>query len=177
MGDFFSFVIHEKLNWISVQFTSVPCHVWLFATPWSAAHQASLSIANSPSLLKFMSIKLVMPSNHLILCHPLLLLPSIFPASGSFPMSQLFTSGGQRIGVSALASVLPMNIQGWFPLGLTSVISLLSNGLSRVFSSTTIWKHQFFSAQSSLWSNSHMTIWTFVGKVMSLLLIHRLGWS
>ena len=100
-----------------------------------------------------------------------------FPASGSLPMSQLFTSGGQRIGVSALASVLPMNIQGWFPLGLTSVISLLSNGLSRVFSSTTIWKHQFFSAQSSLWSNSHMTIWTFVGKVMSLLLIHRLGWS
>ena len=100
-----------------------------------------------------------------------------FPASGSFPMSQLFTSGGRRIGVSALASVLPMNIQDWFPLGLTSVICLLSNGLSRVFSSTTIWKHQFFSAQSSLWSNSHMTIWTFVGKVMSLLLIHCLGWS
>ena len=100
-----------------------------------------------------------------------------FPASTSFPMSWFFTWGGQSIGASALASVLPMNIQGWFPLGLTRLISLLSKGLSRVFSSSTIWKHQFFSAQSSLWSNSHMTIWTFVGKVMSLLLIHRLGWS
>ena len=78
------------------------------------------------------------------------------PASGSFPASQLFASGGQSIGASSSASVLPMNVQGWFPLGLTS---LQSKGLSRVFSSTTIWKHQFFSAQPSLWSNSHICIW------------------
>ena len=77
-----------------------------------------------------------------------------FPASGSFQISWLFTSGGQSIGVSASASALPMNIQDWFPLGLTSLISLQSKGLSRVFSSTTVWKHQFFSAQPSLWSNS-----------------------
>ena len=91
----------------------------------------------------------------------------------------LFTSGGQSIGVSASASVLPMNIQGWFPWGLTSLISLQSKGLSRVFSNSTVWKHKFFSAQPSLWSNSHLymitgktialTIWTFVGKVVSLL--------
>ena len=100
-----------------------------------------------------------------------------FPASESFQISWLFTSGGQTIGASVSATILPMNIQGWFPLGLTSVISLQSEGPSRVFSSTTARKHQFFGTQPSLWSNSHMTIWTFVGKVMSLLLIHRLGWS
>ena len=82
-----------------------------------------------------------------------------FPASGSFPMSQSFTSGGQSIGVSAPALVLPVNIQGWFPLGLTSLISLQSKGLSKVFSSTTVQKHQFFSAQLSLWSNSHIHTW------------------
>ena len=84
---------------------------WLFATPWTAAHQASLSITNSQTLLKFTSIELVMPPKHLKSCHPLFLLPSIFPASGSFQMSQLFTSGGQSIGVSASTSVLPMNTQ------------------------------------------------------------------
>ena len=82
-----------------------------------------------------------------------------FPASGSFPISWLFASGGQSIGASPLASVLPINIQDWFPLGLTSLISLQSKGLSRVISSTTIWKHQFFSSQPSLWSNSHIHIW------------------
>ena len=82
-----------------------------------------------------------------------------FLASGSFPMSRLFTSGGQSIGASASASVLPMNTQGWFPFGLTGLISLLSKGLSRIFSSTTVWKHQFFSAQPSLWSNSHIHTW------------------
>ena len=123
--------------------------VWLFATPWTAAHQASLSIANSQSSLKLMSIELVMPSNHLILCHPLLLLQS-FPASGSFQMSQLFESGGQSIGVSASTSVLLMNIQDWFPLGCTGWISLQFKGLSRVFSNTTVQKYQFFSAQLSL---------------------------
>ena len=87
------------------------------------------------------------------------------PASGSFPMSRLFTSGGQSIGVSASASGLPMNIQGWFPLGLASLISLLSKGLSRVCSSTTIRKHQFFGTQPSLWSNSHRAI----GMILWLL--------
>ena len=80
-----------------------------------------------------------------------------FPASGSFSMSRYFTSGGQSIGASA--SVLPMNIQGWFPLGLTGLISMLSKGFSRVFSSTTIQKHHFFGAQPSLWSNSHICAW------------------
>ena len=101
-------------------------HVQLFATPWTATCQASLSIAKSLSLLKLMSIESVMPSNHLVLCHPLFLLPSIFPASGSFLMSQFFTSGGQSIGVLASASVLPMNIQDWFLLGCAGWISLQS---------------------------------------------------
>ena len=85
-------------------------------------------------------------------------LPS-FPVSESFPMSWLFTSGGQSIGASASTSVLPMNFQGWFPLALIGLISLVSKGLSRVFSSTTIWKHQFFGAQPSLWFNSHIHAW------------------
>ena len=98
-----------------------------------------------------------------------------FPALGSFPMIQFFASGSKNTGASALASVLPMNIQDWFPLGLTGFISLQSKGLSRVFSSTTVRKHQSFHAQPSLWSSSHMytttgstitlTIWTFVSKV------------
>ena len=108
----------------------------LFGTPWTAAHQASLSLTISQSLLKLMSIVSVVPSNHFILCRPLLL-PSIFPASGSFPMNQFLASGGQSIGVSASASVLPMNIQDWFPLGWTGLISLQSKRLSRVFSNTT----------------------------------------
>ena len=94
-------------------------HVWLFATPWPAGHQASLSFTISQSLLKLMSIELVMPSNHLILCHPFSSWPQSFPASGSFPVSWLFVLGDQSVGASASASVLPMNIQGWFPLGLT----------------------------------------------------------
>ena len=122
--------------------------VWLFATPWIAAHQASLSIINSKSLLKLMSIESVMPSNHLILCCSLLLLPSIFPSVRVFPMSPFFTSGGQSIGASASSSVLPMNIQDWFPLGWTGLISSLqSKGLSRVFSNATVQKHKFFGTQ------------------------------
>ena len=81
------------------------------------------------------------------------------PASRSFPVSQLFTSGDQNIGASASASVLPMNIQGWFPSGLAGLISLLSRGLPRVFSSTTVWKHWFFGAQPPLWSYSHIHTW------------------
>ena len=82
-----------------------------------------------------------------------------FPASGSFPMSRFFPSGGQSFGASVSASVLPMNIQDWFPLGLTGWISLQSKGLSRVFSNTTVQKHQFFGTQLSLWSNSHIHTW------------------
>ena len=85
--------------------------------------------------------------------------PKSFPASGSFQMSQFFTSGGQSIRVSASASVLPMNIQDWFPLGGTSWISLQSKGLSRVFSNTTVQKYQFFGAQPSSQSNSHIHTW------------------
>ena len=114
----------------------------LFVTPWTAEYQASLSLTISRSLLKLMSIESVIPFNHLLL-HFSSCLQS-FPASGSFPVSQLFVSGGQSIGASASASVLPMNIQGGFHLGLNSLISLLSEELSRVFSSTTIWKYQFF---------------------------------
>ena len=136
----------------SVQFRAV-------ATPWTAACQASLSITNSRRLLKLLSIESVMPSNHLILCCPLLLPPSSFPASGSFQMSQLFASGGQSIGVSASASVLPMNIQDWFPLGWTGWNSLQSKGLSRVFSNTTVQKHQFFGARPSSQSNSPIHTW------------------
>ena len=95
-------------------------------------------LPNSWSLFKLMSIQLEMPSNHLILCHPLLILPSSFPSTGSFPMSQFIISGGQSVGASVSAWVLPMNIQDWFPLGLTGLISLLFKGLSRVFSNTTV---------------------------------------
>ena len=99
-------------------------------------------------------------------CHPTILFPVIpvsclqsFPASGSFPMSQFFASGDQSIGVSASVSVLPVNTQDWSPLGWTGWISLQSKGLSRVFSNTTVQRHQFFGAQLSLWSNSHIHTW------------------
>ena len=118
--------------------------VQLFVSPWTAARQGSWSsFTNSWSLLKLVSIESMMPSNHLVLFQPLLL-PQSFPAAGSFPMSWLFAFGGQIIGALVSASVLPMTIQGWFPLGLTGLISLQSKGLSRVFSSTTIRKFQFF---------------------------------
>ena len=130
----------------SVQLLS---HLWLFVTPWTAARQASLSITNSQSLPKLMSIESVMPSNHLI-CHPLSSHLQSVPASGSFQMSQLFASSGQRIGVSASTSVLPMNTQDWSPLGWTGWIFLQSKGLSRVFSNTTVQKHQLFCTQISL---------------------------
>ena len=127
-----------------------------------------------------MTIDLVMPSNHLILCPPFSSCLQSFPASGYFPVSQLFASGGQSIRASASASVPPMNIQDWSPLGWTDGISLQSKGLSRVFSNTTVQKHQFFGTQPPLWSNSHspymttgktiaLTRRTFVGRVMSLL--------
>ena len=139
---------------------SLSC-VQLLVTSWTAAPQTTLSFIISHSVLKFMSIELVMTSNSLILCCPLSLCLQPFPAWGSFPVNWLFTSGGQSIGASA--SVLPVNSQGWFPLGLTGLISLQSKGLSRVFSSAAVWKYQFFGAQPSLWSYSYIHIWL-VGK-------------
>ena len=112
---------------IAVQLLSL---VWFFATPWTAAHQASLSFTISCSLLKFTCIELVMPSSHLILCHPLLPCLQSFPVSGSFTRSQFFASGGQSTEISASAWLHPMNIQDWFPLGLTGWISLQSKGLN-----------------------------------------------
>ena len=120
---------------------------------------SSLSITNCWSLLKLMPIESVMPSSHLILCCPLLLLTPIPPSIRSFPLSQLFAWGGQCIGVSASASVLPRNTQDLSPSGWTGWISLQSKGLSRVFFNTTVQKHQFFGAQLSSQSNSHMHTW------------------
>ena len=212
-GEFFNVVYaYNEILFFLVQ--SLSC-IWLFVPPWTAACQAFLSFTISQSLPKFMSFESVMLSNHLILCHPLLLLPSIFPslrvfydesalhirwpiywsfsfsirssneysglisfridwlglfavqgtlksllqhhnwkASVSFPESQLFISGDQSIGTSA--SVLPMNIQSWFPLRLTGLFCLLSKRFLSVFSNTTIRKRQFFSAQPSLWSNTYI---------------------
>ena len=125
----------EESPWISFLIIQSLSHVWLFATPWTAVHQASLSFIISRSLLNFVSIESVTPSNHLILCHPLLLLPSIFPSIRVFSSKLALHIRWPKYGASALASVFPVNIQGWFPLGLTSLISLQSKGLSRVFSS------------------------------------------
>ena len=125
------------------------------ATPRTAAHQASLSFTISRNLLKVMSIELLMPSNHLILCRPFLL-PSIFPSIGVLFNELALPIRWQNIGASASISELPMRIQGWFPLGLTGLISWLSKGLSRIFSSTTVRKYQFFSTQPSLWYNSYI---------------------
>ena len=165
--------MHSSLY--SVQVISVQS---LFVTPWTAAPRLPC-----PSLTPRACSDSCPLSQW---CHPTISSSVIpfssclqsFPASGSFPMSQFFTSGSQSIGVTALASVLPMNIQFWFPTGLTGLISLQFKGLSRVFSNITVQKHQFFGAQLSLQSILHpymttgktiaLTRWTFVGKVMSL---------
>ena len=123
--------------------------VRLFATPWTATRQASLSITNSRSPPKPISIVSVMPSNHLMLCHPLLL-PSIFLSIRVFSNKSVLRIRWPSIGVSASASVLPMNTQDWSPLGWTGWVSLQSKGLSRVFSNTIVQKHQFFCTQLSL---------------------------
>ena len=143
--------IKQTLSFSSVQCSRLVQHPSL-CDPMDCSTPGLLSFTNFRSLLTLMPIELVMPSNHLILCRPLLLPHSIFPASESFPMRQFFTSGGQSIGVSASAPILPMNIQDWFPLGLTSWISLQSKGLSRVFSKTIVQKHQLFDPKLSLWS-------------------------
>ena len=154
-------------------------HVWLFMTPWTIAHQASLSFAISQSFSNSCPLNLWW--------HPIISFSVVpfsffqsFPASESFPVSLFFVSGGQSIGAPVSVSVRPLNTQSWIPLGWTSLISLQSSGLSRVFSSSTVQKDQFFVTQLSLWSNSHIHMWlvgkaialtiqTFVGKVMSLL--------
>ena len=139
-----------------------PLLIWTQAVvaqwcPTLCARQASVSITISRSLLKLMSIEPVMPSNHLILCHPLLLLPSIFPSIRVFYNESALCIRWPKYWSFSIS--LSNDIQGWFPLGWTGWISLLSKGLSRAFSSSTVWKHQFFITQSSLWSNSHIRTW------------------
>ena len=161
-GSFYEFIIVNQcvitiflfiyLRWSKDYLSSVqlPSRVHLFVTPWTAACQASLSISNSQSYSTSCPLSQW--------CHPTISSSNVhssyclqsFPASGSFHISQLFASGGQSIGLSALASVLPMNTQDWSPLEWTSWISLQSKGLSTVFSNSTVQKHQFFSAQLSL---------------------------
>ena len=132
------------------QFSLVTQYVQLFVTPWTAVCQASLTITNSQSLLKLMFLE---SGCHLVILNSVIPFSSFlkpFPASGSFLMSWLFTSCGQSNGASTSASVLPMNVQGGFALGLTGLISLQSKGLSRVFYNTTVPKHQFFGTQLCL---------------------------
>ena len=156
----------QKYSWClsSVQSLS---HVQLLVTPWTAAQQASLSFTNPQSLLKLMSFESIMPSNHLILCRPLLLPLSIFPSIRVFSNESVLHVRWQSIGVSASTSVLPVNIQDWYPLGWTRWISLLSKGLSRVFSNTAVQKHPFFQIIPPSSSPTQSKI----------LLICYLGWS
>jgi len=158
-------------------FSISPSNELLFShSPWTVACQAPLSSTISSNTCPLSWWCYIAISSSVT---PLSFLLPSFPALGSFLMSQLFASGGQSIGASASRSVLPMNIQGWFPLVLTGWFSLQSKGLSRVFSNTTVQKHQFFGDKPFLWSRSHirsyllektiaLTIQTFVGKVMSL---------
>ena len=139
-------------KYIIYQFTSVQSLslVWLFATQWTAAHQASLSVTNSRSLLKLMFIELVMPSNHLILCCPLLLPPSIFPSIRVFSSESVLCIRWPKYWSFNFSISPSVNIQDWFPLGWTGWISLQFKELARVLSNTTVQKHQFFYAQLSL---------------------------
>ena len=148
------FKVHPCIQFSSVQSLS---RVWLFATPWITAHQASLSITNSRSSPKFMSIELVTPSSHFILCCPLFLLPSIAPSIRVFSNESTHRMRWPKYW--SLASFLPKNTQGLSPSEWTGWISLQSKGLSRVFSNTTVQKHQFFGAQPSSQSNSHIHTW------------------
>ena len=133
--------------------------VWLFATPWIAARQASLSITNSRSSLRLTPIESVMHPAISSSVVPFSSCPQSLPASKSFPISQLFAWGGQSTGVSALASFLPKKSEGWSLSEWTGWVSLQSKGLSRVFSNTTVQKHQFFGTQPSSQSNSHIHTW------------------
>ena len=150
------------MNHLSAQFSSVQSlsHVRLFATPWTATHQVSLFITNSQSSLKLMSIESVMPSNHLILCCPLLLLPTIPPSMRVFSNESTLHMRWPKYW-SLSFSISPFNDnQDWSPLEWTGWISLQSKGLSRVFPNTTVQKHQFFYAQLTSQSNSHIHTWS-----------------
>ena len=141
--------------WILLLFS----RVWLFATPWTTAHQAFLSFTISWGLLILLSIESVMPSNHLLLCHPLCLLPSTFPSIRVFSNESALRIRWPKYWRFSF-SISPSNeYSGFISLGLTGLISLQSKGLSRVFSNTTVQKHQFFGAQPSLWSNAHIHTW------------------
>ena len=156
-------------------------HIWKFATPWTAACQASLSFTISLSLLKFTSVESVMPPNHLILCRSLLLLPSIFPSIRVFSNESVLWIRWPKDWSFSFSISTSNEYSGLISFRVEWLI-LLSKGFSRIFFRTTIQKHQFFGAQLSLWSNTHihtwlqektidLTRWTFVGKVISLLLI------
>ena len=149
-------------------------HVQLFASPWTSARQASLSITNSQSLLKLISTKSLMPSNHFILCFPLLLLPSVISSSRGFANEPVLCIRWPNIGVSASASVFPLSIQDCFPIGWTTWISLHSKGLSRVFHTTVQKCSAFFIFQFShpymtIGKTTALIIGTFVSKGISLL--------
>ena len=147
--------LSKSLSFSSLQFSPQSCPI--FVTPWTAACQAFLSITNAQSLLELMYIEVVMPSNHLILCHPFSSRSQSFAASGCFHMSQFFISGGQSITVSASASVLPINIQDWFPLGWTGWISCCPRD-SQKSSLTTQFKTINSSALSFLYSPTFTSI-------------------
>ena len=138
-------MLWNKAGWLCCSVAK--SHV--FVSPWTAARQNPLSVAISGSLFKFMAIESMMPSNHLVLCHPLVLLPSVFPRIRVFSSESVLHIRWLKYWSFSFSNSPPMTIQDWFPLGLTGWISLVSNGPSREFSSTTVWKHQFFSAQPS----------------------------
>ena len=143
----------------SVQFSSVAQSCPTLCDPMNRSTPGLPVQTNSHISLKLTSIESVMPSSHLILCDPFSSSPQSLPASESFPMSQLFTWGGQSTGVSASAWFFPKKSQGWSPSECTGWISLQSKGLSRILSNTTVQKHQFFSTQPSSQSNSHIHTW------------------
>ena len=149
---------HPRVPLLVFQFISVAPNVWLFETPWTAACQAFLSITNSWSLLKLMSIKSVMPSNHLILYCPLLLLTSIFPRTGVFSNKSVLSIKWPKYWRFSFNNS-PSNEYSWLISFKIGWISLRSKGLSTVFFNTIIEKHQFFGTQLSLWSNSHIHTW------------------
>ena len=142
-----SWYCHRSISSVQLSSVAQSCQT---LQPHGLQHIRLPCLSLTSSLLKLMSIESVVPSNHLILCHPLLLLPSVFPSIRVFSKESALCIRWPSIGVSASASVLSMNIQDWFPLELTGWISLQSKGLSRVFSNTTVQKHQFFCTQLSL---------------------------
>ena len=151
-------MVHSKeyIQFSSVQLLS---HVWLFAVPWTTTRQAFLAITTSWSLLKFISFKSLMPSNHLLLYLPILLLPSTFPNINVFSNESAFPTRWPKYWSFSFNNSPSHEYSDWFLLGRTSWISLQPKGLSRVFSNTIIQKHQFFSAQVSLESKSHIHTW------------------